>query len=344
LTEDISTLTVTPDQAGTRLDAYLAERIEGWSRSRLQRLIEGGDILVNAKEAKPSYKIHDGDEIDIDLTEKPVARFEPENIPLDIVFEDEFLAVINKPAGMIVHPGAGVPNGTLANAIAWHFGIRSEPPVVTGGSAKPLLDNEGSSLLPSASGDPPLTSDGSDRVGIVHRLDKDTSGLIVVAKDEQTHEALAEQFRDRTVEKTYVALVHGAPRENSGTIDRPLARDRWHRTKMTVAANGRHALSLWKVRTRFEKFTLLQVDIKTGRTHQIRVHLASINHPVVGDATYNEGRDNTINDADVKRAVESMNRHFLHAERLAFTHPKTGERISLFCELPAELAQLLTTL
>ena len=332
-------MTVLPEQAGPRLDAFLTERIEGWSRSRLQRLIEGGDILVNGKEAKPSYRIHEGDEIDIDLTEKPVARFEPENIPLDIVFEDEFLAVINKPAGMIVHPGAGIPNGTLANAIAWHFGHG-----VGGQMQKPAREQGRDDQVDSNALTDAQASANTDRVGIVHRLDKDTSGLIVVAKDEQTHEALAEQFRDRTVEKTYVALVHGAPRENSGTIDRPLARDRWHRTKMTVAANGRHALSLWKVRQRYEKFTLLQVDIKTGRTHQIRVHLASINHPVVGDATYNEGRDNTINVADVKRAVESMNRFFLHAERLAFTHPKTEERLSFNCELPEELAQFLNLL
>ena len=182
------------------------------------------------------------------------------------------------------------------------------------------------------------------KIGIVHRLDKDTSGLIVVAKDEQTHEALAEQFRTRKVFKSYVALVHGNPRENSGTIDRPIARDRWHRTKMTVAANGRHALSIWKVRQRFEKFALLDVEIKTGRTHQIRVHLASINHPVVGDGTYNEGRDNTIADHEIKRAVETVNRFFLHAERLSFTHPVTQERLEFIQPIPVELEELLQRL
>jgi len=309
---------------GKRLDAFLAGRIEGWSRSRLQKLIENGDVLVNGKEAKASYKLREGDEIDVDLTEEPVARFEPEDIPLDIVFEDEFLAVINKPAGMVVHPGAGVRSGTLANAIAHHF----------------KFNIPDSKLSESGTWDP-----GSGiRVGIVHRLDKDTSGLILVAKDEQTHEALAEQFRDRTVQKKYVALVHGNIAENSGKIERPIARDRWHRTKMTVAANGRHALSLWKVRERFEKFTLLEVDIKTGRTHQIRVHLASINHPVVGDATYNEGRDNTIANAEVRKAIEKLNRFFLHSQRLTFTHPKTGERLTFTSELPTELAQLLKLL
>jgi len=340
--ENSEVFTIDKVAVGKRLDAFLAEQVEGWSRARLQRLIDGGDVLVNAKAAKPSYKLREGDEIDVDLVEAPVERFEPEDIPLDIVYEDEFLAVINKPAGMVVHPGAGIPNGTLANAIAWHF--RSEPPAVVGGLAEPKGNNEVSETSDDAFGNPPLTSSGSDRVGIVHRLDKDTSGLILVAKDEKTHEALAEQFRTRTVEKSYVALVHGSPRENKGTIDRPIARDRWHRTKMTVAANGREALSIWKVRQRFEKFTLLEVEIKTGRTHQIRVHLASINHPVVGDATYNEGRDNTIANADIKKAVQKLDRFFLHSERLAFAHPNTKERLSLFCELPGELAQLLETL
>ncbi|HVF30227.1 MAG TPA: RluA family pseudouridine synthase, partial [Pyrinomonadaceae bacterium] len=279
-----------PCDEGKRLDAFLAEKIEGWSRSRLQRLVEGGDVLVNGKEAKASYKLREGDEIDVDLTEEPAARFEPEDIPLDIVFEDEFLAVINKPAGMVVHPGAGVISGTLANALAGHFGIGISDFGFDGQNEQSKIQN--------------LKS----KIGIVHRLDKDTSGLIVVAKEDQTHEALAEQFRSRQVFKSYVALVHGSPRDNSGTIDRPIARDRWHRVKMTVAANGRSALSTWKVRQRFEKFTLVDVEIKTGRTHQIRVHLASLNHPVVGDATYNEGRDKTAADLEIRRAITDMNR------------------------------------
>ncbi|HMQ03562.1 MAG TPA: RluA family pseudouridine synthase [Pyrinomonadaceae bacterium] len=315
-----------PEHTGVRLDAFLTEKIEGWSRSRLQRLIENGDVLVNGKEIKPSYKLREGDEIDIDLTEEPAARFEPENIPLDIVFEDEYLAVVNKPAGMVVHPGSGISSGTLANALAHHFGYRISDLELLGDTEQTKIQ------------------DLKSKIGLVHRLDKDTSGLIVIAKNEETHEALSEQFRRRIVQKTYVALVHGSPDQNSGTIDRPIARDRWHRTKMTVAANGRHALTMWKVRQRFEKCTLLEVEIKTGRTHQIRVHLASINHPVVGDATYNEGRDNTIANPDIRRAVEKLNRFFLHAEHLAFTHPHTGERISLNCELPPELKSLLEQL
>jgi 23S rRNA pseudouridine1911/1915/1917 synthase len=318
----LSNFTIAESDAGKRLDAFLSEQIEGWSRSRLQRLIADGDVLVNSKTAKPSSKLREGDEVDVDLVEAPAAVFEPEDIPLEIVFEDESLAVINKPAGMVVHPGAGNSTGTLANAIAFHFGSRVSSPHASKGSV----------------------ARGSERVGIVHRLDKDTSGLIVVAKDEETHEALSNQFRDRLVTKQYVTLVHGSTRDNLGTIDRPMARDRWHRTKMTVAANGRNALTMWKVRQRFEKFTLLEVEIKTGRTHQIRVHLASINHPVVGDGTYNEGRDNTIANVDIKNAIRKMDRFFLHAEKLSFAHPKTGEQLSFTSELPEELAQLLKLL
>ena len=313
--EEIIQITVSSDDSGTRLDAFLAGKIESRSRSQLQKLIDEEDVVVNGETARSSYKVREGDVIDVELTLRDDVRFEPENIALDIVFEDDSLAVINKPAGMIVHPGAGVSGGTLANAIAWHF--RSEPPASAG---------------------------GSDRIGIVHRLDKDTSGLIVVAKNIEMQEALSAAFRDREVEKRYVALVHGSPRENSGAIDRPIARDRWHRTKMTVAANGRSALTLWKIRERFDKFTLLDVEIKTGRTHQIRVHLASINHPVVGDSIYNEGRDNSIANNEVRKAVEHLGRFFLHSAHLAFDHPKTGERMHFTSELPQELAQLLKML
>ncbi|HEX2640028.1 MAG TPA: RluA family pseudouridine synthase [Pyrinomonadaceae bacterium] len=327
--EDQSTVefTVETNDFGKRLDAFLAENIDGWSRSRLQRVIDGGDVQVNRKAAKASYKLRENDEIEVELTEVPAARFEPENIPLDIVFEDEFLAVINKPAGMVVHPGAGVQSGTLANALAHHFKFK-------------ISDFKFDSSADEQSKIQNLKS----KVGIVHRLDKDTSGLIVVAKNEAIHDALATQFRNRGVFKSYVALVHGSPRENSGKIDRPIARDRWHRTKMTVAANGRNALSLWKVRRRFEKFTLLDVEIKTGRTHQIRVHLASINHPVVGDETYNEGRDKNVSDIEIRKVIQNLNRQFLHAEKLAFIHPKTRERLSFTAEIPSELKELLDLL
>lgn len=307
------------EDSGKRLDAFLADKIEGWSRSRLQRLIDDGDVLVNRQKSKSSYKLRAGDEIEVELTELPAETFEPENIPLNIVFEDEFLAVINKPAGMVVHPGAGVSSGTLANAIAWHFKFQI------------------SNFKSEAEGIP-------NRIGIVHRLDKDTSGLIVVAKTEDIHEKLSEQFRNREVFKSYAALVHGEIWDGSGKIDAPVAREKHNRTKMGIRAHGRNALSLWKVRKRFEKFTLLEVEIKTGRTHQIRVHLASINHPVVGDETYNAGRDKTVSDLEIRQAIANLNRFFLHAEKLGFTHPQTGEFLKFTAPLPDELTEFLNLL
>jgi 23S rRNA pseudouridine1911/1915/1917 synthase len=175
----------------------------------------------------------------------------------------------------------------------------------------------------------------------VHRLDKDTSGLIVVAKTEEIHEQLSEQFREREVFKSYVTLVHGAIEGNAGTIDQPIAREKHNRTRMAIRKHGRHALSLWKLRKRYEKFSLLNVEIKTGRTHQIRVHLMSINHPVVGDETYNGGRDKTVKDLTVRQAIAELNRFFLHAERLSFTHPKTLEKLDFYVPMPDELKNLL---
>lgn len=302
------------EDAGKRFDAFLSGKIEQWSRSRLQKLIDDGEATVNQKAAKSSYKLRAGDEVEIELAELPTKEFAPEDIAIEIVYEDEFLAVINKPAGMVVHPGAGVSGGTLANAVAHHFKLQT------------------------------ADSKFENRVGIVHRLDKDTSGLLVVAKTEEIHERLSEQFREREVFKSYVALVHGAMESKEGTIDQPIAREKHNRTKMAIRAHGRKALSLWKVRKRFEKFTLLNVEIKTGRTHQIRVHLMSINHPVVGDETYNGGRDKTVKDLIVRQAIADLNRFFLHAERLSFTHPQTSERLEFYLPMPEELKKLLELL
>lgn len=308
---------------GKRLDAFLSDKIENWSRSRLQKLIDDGDVLVNQTQAKSSYKIRSGDEIEVELTEIAAETFEPENIPLEIVYEDEFLAVINKPAGMVVHPGAGVTGGTLANAIAWHFKFQI---------SDFKLDDEQIANRKSQI---------ANRIGIVHRLDKNTSGLIVVAKTQEIHEKLSGQFREREVYKSYIALVHGEIEENKGEIEAPIAREKHNRTKMSVRAHGRYALSLWKVKKRFDKFTLLAVEIKTGRTHQIRVHLASINHPVVGDETYNAGRDKSVKDAGVRKAIQNLNRFFLHAEKLSFKHPATDEWMSFIAPLPDELKNFL---
>ena len=303
-------LSVAAGKEGERLDAFLAEQIDGWSRARLQRLIEEADVLVNGRAVKSSYKLHLNDEIEVELTPPPSSTFAPENIPLDIVFEDDDLIVVNKPAGIVVHPAAGVTSGTLANALAFHFQQLS-------------------------------TSGGVARPGIVHRLDKGTSGLMVVAKTESAHENIADQFRDREIFKSYVALVHGQVEKRTGQIDQPIARDRGNRTRMAVVRGGRPALSIYRVRKRFERFTLLNVELKTGRTHQIRVHLAWLKHPVVGDEAYGTGRDKTIPDHKVRTEVARLGRQFLHAEQLGFRHPRTGEAMQFTAQLPAELLAVL---
>jgi len=297
----------------TRLDAYLATRIDGWSRSRLQRLIDDGDVLVNRQTVKPSYKLRSNDEIEVELTPPALSNFTPENIPLDIVFEDDDLIVINKPAGLVVHPAAGIQSGTLANALAYHFQQLS-------------------------------TRAGAIRPGIVHRLDKDTSGLLVAAKTESSHENLADQFRAREVFKSYVALVYGAVKQQEGRIEQPIARDPRNRTRMAIVAGGRGALSLYKVRRSYGSFTLLDVEIKTGRTHQIRVHLSWLKHPVVGDELYAGGRENNLQDVQLRAQIRKLNRQFLHAEQLRFSHPKTGEAMQFVAPLPPELLGLLEQL
>ncbi len=315
---------IEPEDIGKRFDAYLAEKIENWSRSRLQKLVDDGDATVNGSQVKSSYKLRADDEIEIELTELPVKSFEPEEIPLEIIYEDESLAVINKPAGMVVHPGAGISGGTLANALAYKFKMDGE-------QFKANSDSDEQSRI----------DDIKSKIGIVHRLDKDTSGLLVVAKTQEIHERLSEQFRERAVFKSYVALVHGEIAGNAGTIDQPIAWEKHNRTRMAIRAHGRNAVSLWKLRKRFEKFSLLNVEIKTGRTHQIRVHLMSINHPVVGDETYNSGRDKTVKDLTVRQAITDLNRFFLHAERLSFTHPQTLEKLEFYVPMPPELKALI---
>lgn len=320
-----SNLTFIPEaeDIGKRLDAYLAEKIEKWSRSRLKKLIDDGDVLVNENKSKASYKLSENDSIEVELVEIPAENFEPEDIPLDVIYEDEFLAVINKPAGMVVHPGAGISSGTLANALAYKFKIQD---------SKLKIENENQSSS---------IDEIKTKVGIVHRLDKDTSGLIVAAKTREAHENLLEQFQNREVYKSYIALVHGWMEKDRGTIDAPIAREKHNRTKMSVRAHGRNALSLWKVKKRFEKFTLIDVEIKTGRTHQIRVHCAYINHPVVGDETYNAGRDKTVADVEIRQAIQKLNRFFLHAHKLYFTHPQTEEYMKFTAPLPDELTEFL---
>ena len=304
------TFSVTKEDAGERLDSFLAARVPTWSRARLQRLIEDSDVLVNGHGTKSSYKTRAGDEIELELTALPGSTFAPEEIPIDVVYEDDDLIVVNKPAGLIVHPAAGVASGTLANGLAFHFR---------------KLSNAGGALRP----------------GIVHRLDKGTSGLLVVAKNESAHETLADQFRAREVFKSYIALAHGLFDRERGQIDQPIARDPRNRTRMAVVPGGRPALSLFRVRQSFDRFSLLDVELKTGRTHQIRVHLAWMKHPVVGDETYGGGRDKTVSDPQIRSAIAKLQRQFLHAHELGFHHPRTGEGLRFKAPLPKVLTDLL---
>ena len=308
------------EDSGKRLDQFLAAQIEDTSRARIQQLISVGKVLVNDAVAKASYRLR-GDER-ITVTGQlvlPPLRAIAEDIALDVVYEDDDLAVINKPAGMMVHAGAGATedarnSGTLVNALLHHF-----------------------QQLSSVSGEL--------RPGIVHRLDKETSGLIVIAKRDEIHRKLAAQFAKRQVKKTYLALVHGNVKQDKGTIHASISRDAVRRIRMTTRrSGGREAISHYKVQKRIEskygKFTLLEVRIDTGRTHQIRVHMASLGHPVVGDALYGAPRE--IRGKSTKAI--SLSRNFLHSAALEFEHPRTGDLIKLQRGLPAELQEFATSL
>jgi 23S rRNA pseudouridine1911/1915/1917 synthase len=300
-------LSVAQEESGERLDAFLARHIDGWSRARLQRLIEDEAVLVNGSTSK---KLQPSDKIEVELTPAPTTEFTPEDIPIDIVHEDDDIVVVNKPAGMVVHPAAGVSSGTLTNALAFHFQRLSK----RGGQVRP---------------------------GIVHRLDKGTSGLLVVAKTEAAHEDLGDQFRAREVFKSYLALAHGGFEKRNGEIDKPIGRDPRIRTRMAVVRGGREALTLFRVREQYDRFALLDVELKTGRTHQIRVHLASQKNPVVGDDVYGAGRDKTVLDPAIRAAIGKLQRQFLHAARLGFRHPSSRQKVVFNAALPADLQNFL---
>jgi 23S rRNA pseudouridine1911/1915/1917 synthase len=322
-------LSVVLEDAGRRLDQFLVARLDV-SRARVQQLISEEKVLVNEAPAKASLKLRGGEQVTVlGSAERPPLRAVAEEIPLDIVYEDDDLAIINKAAGMMVHAGAGAtgPNGedqrnrgTLVNALLHHFAALS----AVGGEMRP---------------------------GIVHRLDKETSGLIVVAKNDEAHRKLAAQFAKREVKKTYIALVHGWPKKDRGTISASISRDRIRRIRMTTrGTGGRDAISHYSVvrrlDTAFGKFALVEVKIDTGRTHQIRVHMASLGHPVVGDALYGapkEMRARRGRATDEGGAI-SLSRNFLHAAQLELVHPRTGERIALTSPPPPELRAFLATL
>jgi 23S rRNA pseudouridine1911/1915/1917 synthase len=295
-----TTFAVPPEEAGERLDRVLADRFPDLSRAQLQRLIRSGAITVNDTVVRPACRLAPGDLITVTFPEEPTVR--PEPFPLDIVYEDEHLLVVNKPAGMVVHPAARMVSGTLVNALLAHC---------------PQVADVG----------------GSDRAGIVHRLDRETSGLIVVAKNPEAHAALQRQFKRRLVRKTYVALVEGQVQPREGIIEVPIGRDPKDRTRMAVSRTGRPAVTQYRVVEIFPQYTLLEVRPHTGRTHQIRVHLAWLGYPVVGDRVYGRRRQTLMPD-----------RHFLHARDLAFTHPVTGEKLALSAPLPPELASVLNQL
>ena len=293
------TLRVSSRDTGKRLDHYLQEQFPQYSRSRLQHWIKDGLVLVDGAAAKASLILRGGEDIDVSPGELPPLNATPEDLPLDILYQDDAVIAVNKPASVVVHAGAGNRSGTLVNRLVHHFASLSK----VGGDVRP---------------------------GIVHRLDKGTSGVLLVARTDAAHQALAAQFSGRTVEKTYLALVHGHVRADSGRIVTPIERDSFRRTRMTTKTGvGRAAFTEYRVRQRFEKYTFLEVRIHTGRTHQIRVHLASIGHPVVGDRLY---------------GGQAAQRIFLHAWRIVFTSPATGKRVMIEAPLPADLNKWLASL
>ena len=325
LTDGIRHIVADPAAAGLRLDQYLAQAIPDISRARVQLLIENGQVRVNGNLAKPKQKLLGGEPIEIEGAPRPEPLHAvPEDIPLDILFEDKYLAVINKPAGMMVHAGSGSTDdarnrGTLVNALLFHLNALSE----VGGDLRP---------------------------GIVHRLDKQTSGIILVAKDDSTHRKLGDMFSQRQVAKTYRALVHGHLAKDNVTINLPIARDILRRIRMTtrrsLESGARTAVShvqvLERIASPYGPFTLVEVRIETGRTNQIRVHMQSLGHPVVGDNLY--GAPHRILNPRNPEDALSLERNFLHAAHLSFTHPQTGKAMDLDAPLPPELLAFLASL
>jgi 23S rRNA pseudouridine1911/1915/1917 synthase len=296
----LATTELVADRAGERLDVFVARMLPGLTRSRVQKLIEGGFVAVAGLRAKAALRLEAGQAVRVDVPPATEGAAQAEPIALDVLYEDSDLLAVNKPPGMTVHPSPGHPRATLVNAILAHCHDLSG----VGGVLRP---------------------------GIVHRLDRDTSGVILVAKNDAAHHALARQLKARTVEKTYVALVEGTPRPSEGVIDAPIARDPRNRQRMAVVEGGRESVTAYRVVERFPGYALLEARPKTGRTHQIRVHLAAIGHPIIGDRLY--GKPSPL-----------VGRQFLHAKCIAFEHPRTGERMELEAPLPEDLSAALDVL
>lgn len=286
-----------------RLDAFLAENVEGVSRAAAAKLIESGAVLVNGKAAAKSCKLTGAETVEVSLPEPEPIDAVPQDIPLDVVYEDADVIVVNKPSGLVVHPAPGHPDGTLVNALLYHCA----------GS----LSGVGGALRP----------------GIVHRIDRDTSGLIIAAKNDAAHQSLAAQLKDHTLARTYECVVVGNLRDDGGTVDAPIARGPRDRKRMAVVTGGREAVTHWEVIARYPGYTYVRCRLETGRTHQIRVHMAYIGHPILGDTVYG-----------AKKPVPGLTGQCLHAVGLRFAHPRTGEVVELSCPLPDEFTAMLKKL
>ena len=293
-------LRASEESKNQRLDAFLASSLDGLTRSQATRLIESSEVAVNGRAVGKSYKLAGGEDIAVTLPEPEPVEAVPQDIPLDVVYEDADVIVVNKPSGMVVHPAPGHPDGTLVNALLYH--------------CAGTLSGIGGALRP----------------GIVHRIDRDTSGLIIAAKNDAAHQYLSAQLADHTLARTYECIVVGALREDRGTVDAPIARHPTDRKRMAVVAGGREAVTHWEVIARYPGYTHVRCRLETGRTHQIRVHMAYIGHPILGDTVYG-----------AKKEVPGLTGQCLHAVGLRFLHPRTHEVVELSCPLPDEFTRML---
>ena len=293
-------LRASEESKNQRLDAFLASSLDGLTRSQATRLIESGEVAVNGRAVSKSYKLAGGEDIAVTLPEPEPVEAVPQDIPLDVVYEDADVIVVNKPSGMVVHPAPGHPDGTLVNALLYH--------------CAGTLSGIGGALRP----------------GIVHRIDRDTSGLIIAAKNDAAHQYLSAQLADHTLARTYECIVVGALREDRGTVNAPIARHPTDRKRMAVVAGGREAVTHWDVIARYPGYTHVRCRLETGRTHQIRVHMAYIGHPILGDTVYG-----------AKKEVPGLTGQCLHAVGLRFLHPRTHEVVELSCPLPDEFTRML---
>ena len=293
-------LRASEESKNQRLDAFLASSLDGLTRSQATRLIESGEVAVNGRAVSKSYKLAGGEDIAVTLPEPEPVEAVPQDIPLDVVYEDADVIVVNKPSGMVVHPAPGHPDGTLVNALLYH--------------CAGTLSGIGGALRP----------------GIVHRIDRDTSGLIIAAKNDAAHQYLSAQLADHTLARTYECIVVGKLREDRGTVDAPIARHPADRKRMAVVAGGREAVTHWEVIARYPGYTHVRCRLETGRTHQIRVHMAYIGHPILGDTVYG-----------AKKEVPGLTGQCLHAVGLRFLHPRTHEVVELSCPLPEEFTRML---